>query len=779
MISASQNFVYTCNGTEGTNFLVTLPRAQPDDGYFVTASLAAVTSIFSVSLPNTVAGDRTTTQFRVKTSSAVANGDKIELHIYDPAGTYIVDLRTYGVIADVDDGGAGGAIASANGDAISQAFADHPSNAVFVLPHGTIYVNRPISGPLTAALRMHGLTDVVLTGWGPGATRLVMTGPQHSGLTQVIEVQNCVRATIRDLTVAHGPNMSNPSGTQQNHHIQLGRSDMANDIVDTVIRHVHCGPCIGDGIRACGGTTHYLRNTRVLDVTMRTGGHPLATNGSRSCISFQLGIIELELGNFFLHGAKNTPIDFEPSGGTLRSFDIHDGIVDNSGGQTVGAVSFVGFPGSPLTDSRIANVNVIEGQVQVLQTDNCTLDNVNIYASGQAGMSGYGGPLLYIYQRNTGLNVRNVDIFRDTGSATGPLVEVNSTAVGGSSSRLTIEGGTWRTTTTVGGSSDGAHVRLVDADRLAMRGTRLRLEDPTPSSHHAVIVRPVQASIDALTFDGITVESPNGKLTTGLLLAAQDVLGTPRSIRDITVTDSRFTSSVTTGIKFDNSTATTAVIDPQPLVQGCDFTGATNPWITDHAAFGKVYPILAGNKGSVCELAGTVTPENNVTAVQGSIYTWMNGNATQRLIKTSGTGTSGWKQIPSATRWQSVQRGTVETNITYDGGEMLHANAAAASIAIPLQGPNVGDRITNLVARLKGTGTAQTVQVSLVRADGDGTTTTVQTLSAVNPANAWATFTVALGTPEVVPADKSYFWSISLPNANTFVGNLGYTFDRL
>ena len=48
MIAADQNFVYACTGAEGNNFLVNLPRAQPNDGYFVTASLAAVTTLLTV-----------------------------------------------------------------------------------------------------------------------------------------------------------------------------------------------------------------------------------------------------------------------------------------------------------------------------------------------------------------------------------------------------------------------------------------------------------------------------------------------------------------------------------------------------------------------------------------------------------------------------------------------------------------------------------------------------------------------------------------------------------
>src|SRR6516165_8209035 len=154
-----QNFVYICTGSEGSDFNVTLPTARPDDSYFVTASLAGVATIFSINLPNSLSSDRTSTQFRVVTNAAVHSGDRIEFHVYDPISGDFVDLRAYGLVTDIDDG----AIATANGKAISRAFLDRPTNTVFVLPMGRTYVNRDLAGSgihRFAALNMTALTDV-------------------------------------------------------------------------------------------------------------------------------------------------------------------------------------------------------------------------------------------------------------------------------------------------------------------------------------------------------------------------------------------------------------------------------------------------------------------------------------------------------------------------------------------------------------------------------------------------------------------------------------------
>lgn len=73
-----QAFRYTCTGAEGSDFTVTLPVAQANDSYAVVPGLAGVTSIYGIDCPDILAGDRTTTQFRVVTTAAVTAGDQID-----------------------------------------------------------------------------------------------------------------------------------------------------------------------------------------------------------------------------------------------------------------------------------------------------------------------------------------------------------------------------------------------------------------------------------------------------------------------------------------------------------------------------------------------------------------------------------------------------------------------------------------------------------------------------------------------------------------------------
>ena len=83
-------------------------------------------------------------------------------------------------------------------------------------------------------------------------------------------------------------------------------------------------------------------------------------------------------------------------------------------------------------------------------------------------------------------------------------------------------------------------------------------------------------------------------------------------------------------------------VDASPLFHGNDFTGATKDWATDHAANNLVFPIVSGNRGGRTWQVGDVTPASAVTAIQGSRYTWRNGDSTQDFYKSTGTGNTGW-----------------------------------------------------------------------------------------------------------------------------------------
>jgi hypothetical protein len=81
--SNAQVFRYIATGAEGTDFNITLPAARASDLYNVFCGLGSVVANVPVSFPDTLAGDRTATQFRCITTAALQANDQLDLLVID------------------------------------------------------------------------------------------------------------------------------------------------------------------------------------------------------------------------------------------------------------------------------------------------------------------------------------------------------------------------------------------------------------------------------------------------------------------------------------------------------------------------------------------------------------------------------------------------------------------------------------------------------------------------------------------------------------------------
>jgi len=79
-----QRFLYTATGAEGSDFMVNLPAARATDTYLVEGTSQGVTMIVAYDFPDLLAGDRTTTAFRVITTGSLTAGDQIYFNVADP-----------------------------------------------------------------------------------------------------------------------------------------------------------------------------------------------------------------------------------------------------------------------------------------------------------------------------------------------------------------------------------------------------------------------------------------------------------------------------------------------------------------------------------------------------------------------------------------------------------------------------------------------------------------------------------------------------------------------
>lgn len=554
------------------------------------------------------------------------------------AGTIDLGAAPY----NVTPGNPDPVVALANTRGINQAISEHPAGARLVLPAGDIFVRRDpdIVGIYRfAAIRIVG-TDkerLELTGRGAGVTRILMTGTQDGGLTRILEVADGPKQiTLCDFSIEHGPDAFNFDPNLQNHQIELNALEA--DVTDVAIRNVFFGSCVGDAIRLTGGeSTTFLRNTTIEHVVMRLDKHGNAPSRCRSGISFQKGIRDLLLNDFHIEGPKNSCLDMEPTvANGMDNITITNGTIDNKDGDTFIAASFDGFQSganvtSFLTHSRLVNVRIKGGQLQVVSTRGCTLDNVVIEAAANKP-GATNSPLLVVFRENEDLTIRNVDLMRDTGCPAGPLVVVQNTAK--SPKRINIEGGTW--TTRVGPGPE-AYVFAFDATGIRMRGTRIRIEDAQAAGRTAMKFRPSNVDMANVHLDGVVIESPDG-LAAGFGFGAIN-----RNLTNIVITGCTLTGAAAIAAAF---TATSPfAVDRFPILQGNDFDRCTTLFSAGQAAANAVFPIIAGNRGGQCTLTGTVAPEGIVAARQGSQYLRQNGNSAELWWKAGGTGTTGWQKL--------------------------------------------------------------------------------------------------------------------------------------
>lgn len=74
---------YVATGAEGSDFNVPIGATLVNDTYQVFWAPKGVTMIPVVDLPNTLAGDRTTTTFRVITSASLTAGDTLSFLVFE------------------------------------------------------------------------------------------------------------------------------------------------------------------------------------------------------------------------------------------------------------------------------------------------------------------------------------------------------------------------------------------------------------------------------------------------------------------------------------------------------------------------------------------------------------------------------------------------------------------------------------------------------------------------------------------------------------------------
>jgi len=213
----------------------------------------------------------------------------------------------------------------------------------------------------------------------------------------------------------------------------------------------------------------------------------------------------------------------------------------------------------------------------------------------------------------------------------------------GESVDVRFSGGAWRTS--VGPGTGKRYFEARGCRRLSVDGIYMQL-GAIGANEYGFGFRSI-GDVHSPTLSNIRVESvtptfgfPGAKLVAAAYFAATN----GGAITDIRVTDVRAPDACTAGVLLDRNSG--ASIDASPMVQGCDFAGASNAWLALNDAVDETFPIIAGNRGGRTWQVGTADPSAISAAVQGSRYTRQAGDATTEWLKQSGTGGSGWALVP-------------------------------------------------------------------------------------------------------------------------------------
>lgn len=343
-----------------------------------------------------------------------------------------------------------------------------------------------------------------------------------------------------------------------------------------------------------------------------------------------------------MQGAKNTVIDCEETtSATEDGLFIHHNYLDHSLGQTNFAVSLGGSGAASLASRcRFADNYVTGGSVSCLSGDKWEISRnfIRVLATNAGGDDWAGVPILFLLQTNTDHIIEGNTLERGVGISSGNVVyfECGQTV---SQSYITLVNNVL--IQAVGGNM----IQLESVDHVNIVGNTMRNTNTTA----AIEVRSVGINVRALAKPcaklhvvGNVLESTVTKMTAFIEISAGGSASGVMTTSDTTIASNNAGNAVFIGVLFDVPANDGSAVDPYPIVQANNFRGASTVWGASNFAAGKVFPVVAGNRGDICHLVGTVARASIVTAVQGCRYTRQNGDSTQEFFKSSGVGNTGW-----------------------------------------------------------------------------------------------------------------------------------------
>lgn len=550
------------------------------------------------------------------------------------------------------------------------------------------------------SLNLEGVVDLAIVGNGRYSSGFIQHGTGTGNDWFGIRLDRCKRVALHNFGIYQGE-IGIPSTGQHDHLIQIANFGGSTESCEVSLSGMYLGKCLGDAINFYGGTGKVGATIRDIDIDgygfvlktwqpltayafgamvrigtvcyyATTGGvsssvQPSTTGAgivdgtvvwstvvggatyrfaARSGMAFQRGYDGIHVEGFRIKGIQNSGVDMESTGnGTCKHAHFANGVIDNGTaspdpvtGHKGNTATIFSFSGSgsmtdPTEYSSLRNITLINGSMQIAETRHARISNVRI-VQDEAPQGDTGTANMYALRDNEGLVLDSIQLHRRGTSAAGQLLNIQGTG------KITLSGAWVLEQTT--------DADLISADSagsdICVDGTfRVKASCATPASRSVFVGSAVSASFDRPKLSGFRLESTTGAMKALFNLATRNGL----SMQDIEIVGNSCKSgSLLTIARFDKQAGTT--MDANPIIQGNNCPGATLFEVVDDGGApltNAVFPLISGNKQGQYELMGTVTPTGNVRAPQGTIYTWINGDATKRFIKTVGTNKGGWSEI--------------------------------------------------------------------------------------------------------------------------------------
>ncbi len=519
------------------------------------------------------------------------------------------------------------------------------TGARLMLPAGRIYFDQDAT--THDSIVFSGKSNFALVGQGMFVTTLVMQGTGNSGEWALIKVsEGSSKIEIAHLGVEEGTvTNEDPGKNMYGITVRNIASTTPTRLVD--IHHVFLGYFRGDAVQFFGNVgasdNIWVEHCKLSHFYSIGGSTLLLPDaGSRSCVAFQRGFRDIEVSHFYVEGARNSEIDFEPTGIShpfpMDSFSIHDGYVKHLGNTDV-AVSLAGVvggavtPGAQVTRSRFSDITIIDGELALTCLDECDLTNVVVYCTGGGAFAGKTAPLVDVLANCWNITFTNLRAYREATCADAHVVEVGDSNSNYPKNVVFNGGRIYQGTT-----ATAVLVNSCNGVRFGM-GLVIEMADAVLTSCAGILIASQNQNVVGQVVDDVYIQNTGGgTLPIGIWYNANN----SKTMRGLRTTNVRFVGTVTTGVRYDVSDSTTTM-EPYPVLQGCDFTNCTNTWLAINGAAALVYPVVSGNPKGVCGHVGSGTPEAFVTAKIGCTYQRLDGGANTTLyVKETGTGNTGW-----------------------------------------------------------------------------------------------------------------------------------------